>query len=121
MYRLGIILESIENQKVLNFIKPYFYSHREEYVEGDECSNWHICEYHIENDNIQAVAEVLKDAVKETWYIHAFEEHTLIVILKGKYFKLPHKRDRSWIEMIKYGYKSSKVKKKYLKNIPLHI
>lgn len=71
--------------------------------------------------SLQAVAEVLKDAVKETWYIHAFDENTLIVILKGRYFNLPHKRDKSWKDMIKYGVKKAKVRKSYLKNIPLHI
>lgn len=121
MFRLGIIQESISDKDVLEKLRPYIFSQREEYVEDDECPHWHICEYHIDDKKIIEVADILKNTVKETWYIHAFNESSLIVVLKGEYFELPLKKDKSWNEMIKYGVKIAKVKKSYLKNIPLHI
>lgn len=121
MYRLGVILESVDNVSQLEKLKKYYFSQREEYVEEDECPHWNIYEYHINDEDITDIMELLKNTVKETWYIHAFSDSDLYVVLKGKYFKLPLKRNRKWNDMIKYGTKVAKVKKNYLKNIPLHI
>lgn len=121
MYRLGIIKESLDDLQTLESLKPYLYSQREEYVKGDVCPCWHICDYRIEDNSIEEIADKLKDVVKETWYIHAFNDTFMLVILKGKFFVLPPERDKSWKEMIKYGVRKAKVKKSFLKNVPRHI
>lgn len=45
----------------------------------------------------------------------------LLWCLKVSILSCRLKKDKSWNEMIKYGVKIAKVKKSYLKNIPLHI
>lgn len=121
MYRLGIIAESLKDISVLDTIKDCLFAEREEYVPNDSYPHWHIKEYRLEDGRIEEIAQILKENIKETWYIHAFDETSMIVILKGRYFILPLKRDKSWKEMIKYGVKVAKVKKNYLKSVPLHI
>ena len=118
MFRLGIIEESISDVSAL---EGYFYSERTESVSGDEYSLWHISEYCVPDEKMAETAEALTAVVKKTWYAHGFNEKELYVILCGKYFVLPPKRNFNWREMIRYGVKHAEVDKKYLKNIPLHI
>lgn len=66
-------------------------------------------------------AKALTAVVKKTWYIHGFDDKELYVILNGKYFVLPPKRNFRWREMIRYGVKYAEVDKKYLKHIKLYI
>ena len=81
MYRLGIIEESLESKEVLELIKPCFISQYIENVPEDECPVWHTNEYHVGEDKIYGLMDILKDALKETWYIHAFNEEKLYVVL----------------------------------------
>lgn len=92
MYRLGIIEESIDDREVLSVLKPYFISQHIENVPEDECPIWHINEYHVADDRIMGIADMLKQHIKETWD-----------------------------EMIEYGVNTANVDKCYLKTIPLHI
>ena len=121
MYRLSIIEESLNDNKVLNKMKPYFYSQRIENVPEDDCPVWHTNEYHIEDDEIRAVLSFLQNKVLPTWYIHAFNDKKLYVVLCGKFFELPLYRDEKWNEMIEYGVKYAQVERSYLENVPLHI
>ncbi len=63
----------------------------------------------------------LSKNVKPTWYIHAFDENKLIVVLAGRVFEASPVRDGSWDEMMEYGVKHAKVERKFLENIPLRV
>lgn len=64
---------------------------------------------------------MLSICILPTWYIHAFSENALFVVLREKYFLISPERDKSWDEMIEYGTAEAEVEKHFLENIPLHI
>ena len=74
MYRLGIIEESISDRDILHILSPYFVSQRIENVPEDEYPVWHINEYHVLENEMEHIADILKQHVKETWYSHAFND-----------------------------------------------
>lgn len=121
MFKLGIIEESLEHVTILELLKPYFFSQRIENVEEDECPIWHTNEYHISDKMIKEQLDVLKDEVKLTWYIHAFSDSQMFVVLRGKYFAISLQRDDTWDEMIEYGVKIANVESYFLENVPLHV
>ena len=121
MFRLGIIEESLENKDILEILKPYFISQYIENVPEDECPIWHTNEYHVDVDKICELLDMLKDVLKTTWYIHAFNEEKLYVVLSGKWFEISLHKDESWSEMIEYGVNYAKVERRFLESIPLHI
>lgn len=121
MFRLGVIEESIENMNILNILNPYLVSQRTENVPEDECPLWHINEYHIPDDKIHSLADTLIENIKPTWYIHAFNQKELYVILKGRWFALPLHKDNTWDTMIEYGVTIAQVERHFLETIPLHI
>lgn len=121
MYRLGIIEESIDNKNILCDLASYFVSQRIEDVPGDEYPIWHINEYRIPEQNIWEVLDMLKDCVRKTWYIHAFSDKALLVVLWGRWFEIALERDESWDDMIAYGVKVAEVEQRYLESIPLHV
>lgn len=121
MYRLGIIEESIDDRDILCILNPYFISQRIENVSEDECQVWHINEYRVADDEIEGIADMMKQHIKETWYCHAFSDKELLVVLKGKWFEMSLTRDETWDEMIEYGVSGANVEKCYLETIPLHI
>lgn len=121
MFRLGIIEESLENKDILEILKPYFISQYIENVPEDECPIWHTNEYHVDEDKICEFLDMLKDVLKPTWYIHAFNEEKLYVVLNRKWFEISLHKDESWNEMIEYGVNCAKVERCFLESIPLHI
>lgn len=121
MFRLGIIEESLENKDILEILKPYFISQYIENVPEDECPIWHTNEYHVDEDKICEFLEMLKDVLKPTWYIHAFNEEKLYVVLNKKCFEISLHKDETWNEMIEYGVNYAKVERCFLESIPLHI
>lgn len=121
MYRLGIIEESLENKDILEILKPYFISQYVENVPEDECPVWHTNEYHVPENKIYELMDMLKEVLKLTWYIHAFNEEKLYVVLGRKWFEIFLHKDESWNEMIEYGVKCAKVERRFLESIPLHI
>ncbi len=121
MYRLGIIEESLENKDIIEALKPFFISQHVEDVPEDEYPIWHTNEYHVEEDKLYEVLDMLKYVLKTTWYIHAFNEEELYVVLRNKWFKIAIHKDDSWNEMINYGVNYAKVERNYLESIPLYI
>ncbi len=121
MFRLGVIEESVDNKEVLEILKTYFYSQRIEEIPEDVVPVWHTNEYHIENNDILKILDILKDSIKETWYIHAFNDKKLYIVLKGKWFECSLHKDNTWDKMITYGTEVAKVEKHFLESIPLHI
>ncbi len=121
MFRLGVIEESLKNKNILDELQPYFYSQRIENVPEDTVPLWHTNEYRLDEKQLMTFMDSLKDNILDTWYIHAFDEKKLYVILQGKYFCISPKKDKTWDEMIEYGVRVGKVKKYFLENIPLHV
>lgn len=117
MYKMGIIEESLLHKEVLNQWKNYFYSQRVEEVHDDAEPCWHVSELHIPDFEITKIAETLIYEIKDTWYIHAFNEHILYVFLKNKYFVLPLLKNEEWKEMIEYGIRVANVQLFYLESI----
>jgi len=121
MYRLGIIEESLDNQNILNVIKKFLHSQRIAEVPEDEVSIWHINEYHVPDSELVGFLPLLEKHVKPAWYVHAFNEEKLYVVLQGRSFCISREKDDSWNEMIEYGVKSAGVERHYLENISLSI
>lgn len=121
MFRLGVIEESLSHRKILKNLEPYFVSQRIENIPEDEYPIWHTNEYRVSEDKIVEVLNLLKKHIKPTWYIHAFNDRRLYVVLIEKYFEIALYRDETWDEMIDYGVKVAGVERRYLENIPLHI
>lgn len=121
MFRMGIIEESLEDKGVLKNFEEYFVSQRIENVPDDEYPIWHVNEYHIPEQNIVGVLDVLKEHIRKSWYIHAFNDKTLLVVLWGRWFEIALERDESWDGMIEYGVKVAEVEQRYLESIPLHV
>lgn len=121
MFRLGIIEESLKHGEALKLVEPYFFSQRIENVPEDEYPIWHINEYHIPDNRIDELLDSLKEEVKLTWYIHAFSDSQLYVVLPGKFFAISLLRDDTWNEMIEYGVNVANVERYFLENVTLHI
>lgn len=121
MIRLGIIEESLENRRILELLKKNFISQRKQHVQNDEYTIWHVNEYHINEEQVYALFELLKENIKETWYIHAFSTKSLYVIMRGKWFEISLYKNETWEEMIEYGMKYARVERYYLESIQLNI
>lgn len=121
MFKLGVIEESVSDIAILEKLKPYFSSQRIENVPEDECPLWHTNEYHIDDDDIVSICDMLKDYVLPTWYIHAFNRDSLYVVLQGRYFKISRHKNETWDEKIEYGINKTNVERQFLENIPLYI
>ena len=120
MYKLGVIEESLESHKVLEALRPFFYSQRTTEVPDDEYSVWHVNEYHVPDENIADLLPILERKTKRTWYSHAFNEEELIVVLHEKSFRISLHKDETWDEMIVYG-DTVGVERRYLEDIPLSV
>ncbi len=122
MFKLGIIEESLKQDKTLVLVKPYFFSQRIEHVqEAGYPSIWHINEYHVQDEKMKELLDYLKEEVKPTWYIHAFSNSQLYVVLPGKFFAVSLLRDNTWDEMIEYGTRTANVGEHFLENVPLSV
>lgn len=121
MFRLGIIEESLEDRKILSTLSSYFVSQRIESVPEDEFPLWHINEYHVDDNEIEGVLDMLKENVKTTWYCHAFSNEKLYVVLKEKWFEISLIKDETWDRMIEYGVERANAERSYLETVPLHI
>jgi len=122
MFKLGVIEESLEHkQQVLNNLRAFFFLQRIENVPDDTESVWHTNEYHIPDEKIEETLQLLTSEVKLTWYIHAFSDKKLYVVLRDKLFEVSLHKDRTWNEMIKYGVEYAQVDAHFLENVPLYV
>jgi len=120
MFRLGVIEESLESLDALALLKPFFFSQRIDELPKETPPIWHVNEYHVPADKITDLSHILEQQVKPAWYIHAFNDEKLIVILQGKSFCISLRKDKTWDEMIAYG-ESVNVEKRFLEDIPLAV
>ena len=93
MYKLGVIEESLADSAALEDLKPYYFSQRIQNVPEDTVPVWHTNEYHIPDEKIEGICKMLSICILPTWYIHAFSENALFVVLCGKYFLISPERD----------------------------
>lgn len=121
MYRLGIIEESLNDRNVLKEFEPFFISRKTEVVPDDPSPVWHINEYEIPDEQVAAIAEQLRKIILPTWYIHAFNDKRLIVVLMDRCFEMSLHRDHTRNDMIAHGEQVAHVERRYLESIPLHI
>jgi hypothetical protein len=122
LYRFGIIIESMADLQPVAQLKDFVVRSRTADVPYEEPPVWHVNEYSIPLDRLEALLPLLTASIKAGWYAHAFnvDEARLIVILKGKSFVLPTVRDSSWQPMIDYG-KSVGCDPQWTENIPLSV
>lgn len=122
MYTCGIIVESLANTGVLEELAAYFEKERLQEVSNDPQPLWHIRQYEVPRHKVASLLPQLAAAIKPGWYIHLFniEDGILYVVLKGRSFKLPAKRDERWEEMIAYG-QSVGLNRKWTQNVPLKV
>lgn len=72
-------------------------------------------------EHINELLDYLKEEVKPSWYIHAFSDRQLYVVLSGRSFAIPLQQDNTWNEMIEYGVKTANVERHFLENISLDV
>jgi len=120
MFCLGVIEESLKNIDILALLKPFFFSQRISEMPEETPPIWHINEYHVPDEKIVDLLPTLEQQVKPTWYIHAFDNEKLIVILQGKSFFISLHKDETWDEMMAYG-ESVNVERRFLEDIPLAV
>ena len=120
MFTLGIIEESLASMDVLDSLRPYLFSQRMEEIPGDAVPVWHTNEYHLPAEALSGFLPTLEQNVLPSWYVHAFNDDCLLVILSGKTFTVSQTRDHTWDDMIAYG-ESVQVERRFLENIPLRV
>ena len=122
MFKLSVIEESLEHkQQVINDLSVFFFLQRIENVPDDTEPVWHINEYHIPDEKIEESLQSFTSEVKLTWYIHAFSDKRLYVVLRDKLFELSLHKDQTWNEMIQYGVEYAQVDANFLEDIPLDV
>ena len=95
----GIIIEnSLRDKSVLNQIKTL--NDKTEIQDGEV---WHLRLVEVDEDNIDNTSKTLQELLKESWYIHFFNDRLLVVIFNDKIFKLDVNDPDSWLEAVKHG------------------
>ncbi len=95
MYRGFVLSESLKNPLILNdFEKIYVkVEHHPEY--SGEPKIWHDFKLIIKDEDIERIAELLSNEIKNTWYAHFWNDKEVYVILSNKVFKIP-KEPKAW-------------------------
>ena len=87
---------------------------------GLKRNTWNIHRYKLPEKELKLLIPRLEQSFcSGEWYIHfvSQQEDKMVVVLRGKHFWLPKKRDKSWDVMIAYG-ESVGVGRKWTENIP---
>lgn len=116
-----IILESLVDPSVLEPFKAFVVSSRTAEVQDFVPSRWHIHRYRMPIDQVKARIPRLENNIdKNQWYIHFYSEddNQMFVVLSGRTFELPKRKDAAWNEMIAYGEKVG-VGRRWTENIPV--
>ena len=122
MYTCGIIVESLQETGVLQDLQACFEKERLQEVPDEPELLWHVRQYAIPRDQLRSLLPRLAEAIKPGWYIHLFNiaDNVLYVVLRGRFFKLPTRRDESWEPMITYG-QNVGLARKWTENVPLRV
>lgn len=121
MLTLGIIEESLDNRAILQELKPYLRNRRIEQKPQGPVPLWHVNEYALPKAVVfTTLLPLLERHLLPSWYIHAFDDTALTVVLRGRSFTVSPQRDASWDAMIDYGV-SVGVGRTFLEHIPLRV
>jgi hypothetical protein len=85
---------------------------------GDSFTVWRQRLIRISRDKADDFAHRLCRSMGPHFYAHYFNDSTVYVVFKGKFFVLPKERDASWDAMIAFG-KTVGVGPEYTESIPL--
>jgi hypothetical protein len=112
-----VILESLNDPDVLNEVTIL----KESTIlapPDDPLAIWSRKLVRVPSEQIELFATRLAMAMREDFYNHFVDEHSLIVVFKNMVFALD-KHDRStWDEMIAYG-ETVRVSSRWTENIPI--
>ena len=101
-YYLGtVIKESLEDPSILDELDVL-----QEYIEehpNEEFEEWHLCEIHIEPENMDSITQRLQSALRSGWFTHFYREDKLIVVFKDKIFHASRRDLSSQQEAIEHG------------------
>jgi len=117
MYKGFVLSESLKNPMILNdFEKIYVkVEHHPEYT--SEPKIWHDFKLKIEDNDIDKVANLLSEQIKDTCYAHFWNDKEVYVILPNKVFKIPKEpkkwQSKEYQELKKYAV-SHNVEEQYL-------
>ncbi|MFH1500922.1 MAG: hypothetical protein ABIE22_03160 [archaeon] len=89
-----IVKESLEDSSILDKLETL--KIRED---SDEESSWHIYDSLVTESEINEIHKQLK----QSWYVHFWKDGEMIVLFKGKKFKVDPNNKETWKEAINYG------------------
>ena len=100
-YFKGVIIEESLEDK--NFLRRFKILKTEIGKLETEAGKWHLHYVTINENKLDEISEQAKAAIKEGWYMHFWKENKMIVIFKGKKFKLLREDKRTIEEARNYG------------------
>lgn len=92
-YKGVVITESLTDPGVIRGLTVL----EEEY---DEESDWHLVTVEASEDQIEALAEQIKDG---PWYIHFWSGDDVLVVFQNRVFSMKHSDKKTWQPVLKYG------------------
>lgn len=85
---------------------------------GDRFTVWRQKLIRVARDQADDFAHRLSRSMIDGFYAHYFDESTLYVVFKDRFFVLPKERDSTWDAMIAFG-KTVGVGPEYTESIPM--
>ena len=117
MYRFAIVEESLSRTDILTSLEPFFSTQKSYSIPDNALPIWHINEYLVPDDKLSDFLPIVKARIMPTWFATAYNDDKLIVIFRGRSFKLPKEKNKRWDSMLIYG-ESVGVEKSYLEDLP---
>lgn len=96
LYQGVIAEESLEDNRTLNKLPVISVRITDE---DDPAKRWHLYTVALPRENIP----LLKDKIKEGWYMHFWRENDVVVVFKDNLFILDYKNKSTWRDAIRYG------------------
>ncbi len=134
MWTGWIIEESLEDKNILSKLKV-INSIIERNIAGDQVRTWRLYVVEIDDSNINAISKELEKQIKLGYYTHFTDFNNLLIIFKGKSFKIrlterPKEEEHGavkfkanpedlkiWKDAVAYGTEKGKVDQRYIVNV----
>jgi hypothetical protein len=116
-----IIVESLQNKSVLEFLEPFRIKSRTAEMPQEQVKVWTINRYCLDEQTLaEALPRLEKSIGAGGWYIHFYSDlgNELYVIFKDKHFLVSKRKDSTWDEMIRFG-ESIGVERRWTETIPV--